>query len=126
MLAKRSLGAVTLRYQINGGAVQSEPTSEWDGDETYGPGNDVYYHVVRGSVTGTSPGDSVKVWFTGGGATSDSFTYARRVRQRQAGADRLGGGLHGRVAGLRGSERAQPPVVLHGRPDRERRGLRCL
>jgi Zinc carboxypeptidase/Immune inhibitor A-like, MAM domain len=75
VLAKRSLGAVTLRYQVNGGAVQSKPTSEWDGDETYGPGNDVYYHVVRGSVTGTSPGDSVKVWFTGGGATSDSFTY---------------------------------------------------
>jgi hypothetical protein len=75
VLAKRSLGAVTLRYQVNGGAVQSGPTSEWDGDERYGPGNDVYYHVVRGTVTGTSPGDSVKVWFTGGGATSDSFTY---------------------------------------------------
>jgi hypothetical protein len=75
VLAKRSLGAVTLRYQINGGAVQSGPTTEWNGDKTYGPGNDVYYHVVRGSVTGTSPGDSVKVWFTGGGATSDSFTY---------------------------------------------------
>ena len=26
-------------------------------------------------MTGTEPGDSVKVWFTGGGATSDSFTY---------------------------------------------------
>ena len=30
---------------------------------------------MRGTVTGTAPGDSVKVWFTGGGATSDSFTY---------------------------------------------------
>ncbi len=75
VLAKRSLGAVTLRYQVNGGAVQSKSTNEWDGDERYGPGNDVYYHVVRGPVTGTTPGDSVKVWFTGGGATSDSFTY---------------------------------------------------
>ena len=26
-------------------------------------------------MTGTAPGDSVKVWFTGGGATSPSFTY---------------------------------------------------
>ena len=26
-------------------------------------------------VTGTAPGDSVKVRFTGGGATSGSFTY---------------------------------------------------
>jgi hypothetical protein len=30
---------------------------------------------VRGTVTGTAPGDHVKVWFTGGGATSDSFEY---------------------------------------------------
>jgi hypothetical protein len=30
---------------------------------------------VSGQVTGTSPGDSVKVWFTGGGESSDSFTY---------------------------------------------------
>ena len=39
VLAKRSLGAVTLRYQVNGGAVQSGPTSEWNGGERYGPGN---------------------------------------------------------------------------------------
>ena len=52
VLAKRSLGAVTLRYQINGGAVRSGPTSEWSGDKTYGPGNDVYYHVMRGSGDG--------------------------------------------------------------------------
>jgi hypothetical protein len=75
VLAKRSLGAVTLRYQVNGGPVQSAGTSEWNGGERYGPGNDVYYRVVSGTVTGTSPGDSVKVWFTGGGATSPSFTY---------------------------------------------------
>jgi hypothetical protein len=75
VLAKRGLGAVTLRYQVNGGAVQTKSTSEWDGGETYGPGNDVYYHVMRGQVTGTKAGDKVKVWFTGGGETSDSFTY---------------------------------------------------
>ena len=75
VLAKRSLGPVMLQYQINDDPVQGMPTSEWAGDERYGPGNDVYYHVVRGSVTGTAPGDSVKVWFTGGGATSESFTY---------------------------------------------------
>jgi zinc carboxypeptidase/immune inhibitor InhA-like protein len=75
VLAKRSLGAVTLRYQVNGGAVRSGSTSQWNGGETYGPGNGTYYHVMRGTVTGTAPGDSVKVWFTGGGATSPSFTY---------------------------------------------------
>ena len=30
---------------------------------------------MRGMVTGTKPGDSVEVWFEGGGQTSDSFTY---------------------------------------------------
>jgi len=75
VLAKRSLGAVTLNYQVNGGAVQTKPTSEWTGGGTYGPGNQVYYHVMKGMVDGTHPGDSVKVWFTGGGQTSDSFTY---------------------------------------------------
>jgi hypothetical protein len=75
VLAKRSLGAVALRYQVNGGAVQSGPTTDWNGGQRYGPGNGVYYHVVKGNVTGTAPGDSVKVWFTGGGKTSSSFTY---------------------------------------------------
>ncbi len=75
VLAKRSLGKVTLRYQVNGGRVQSGSTSEWSGGERYGVGNDVYYHVVGDQVTGTKPGDSVKVWFTAGKEQSDSFTY---------------------------------------------------
>jgi hypothetical protein len=76
VLAKRSLGAVTLKYQINSGAVQSKPTSEWNGGERYGGQTDVYYHIMRGTVTDTQPGDSVRVWFEGGGQTSDSFTYS--------------------------------------------------
>jgi Zinc carboxypeptidase/Immune inhibitor A-like, MAM domain len=76
VLASRGLGDVTLRYRVNGGpTTQSATTSEWNGGERYGPGNGRYYHVVRGSVTGTKPGDSVEVWFEGGGAQSDSFTY---------------------------------------------------
>jgi hypothetical protein len=75
VLAKRSLGAVTLHYQINDEPVQTAQTSEWNGGDTYGPGNGTYYHVVSGDVTGTAPGDSVKVWFEGGGETSDQFDY---------------------------------------------------
>ena len=75
VLAKRSLGKVTLRYRVNGGRVQRGSTSEWSGGDRYGVGNDVYYHVVRGQVTGTKPGDTVKVWFTAGREQSDSFTY---------------------------------------------------
>jgi len=75
VLAARDLGDVTLRYRINGGPVQSADTTEWEGGERYGVGNGAYYHVVRGVVTGTNPGDSVEVWFRGGDASSDSFTY---------------------------------------------------
>jgi len=75
VLAKRSLGAVTLNYQINGGTTQTRSTSVWHGGDRYGPGSDIYYRVMSGTVSGTTVGDSVKVWFTGGGQSSDSFTY---------------------------------------------------
>ena len=63
-----------MKYRINGGAVQTAPTSEWEGGSRYNPAS-VYYHQMRGVVTGTDPGDSVEVWFEGGGQPSDSFTY---------------------------------------------------
>jgi hypothetical protein len=75
ILARKNLGAVTVKYQVNGGPVQSAATSEWSTGERYGVGNANYYHVMRGQVTGTAPGDTVKVWFEGGGAQSGSFTY---------------------------------------------------
>ena len=74
VLAKRSLGAVTLKYRINGGAVQSKPTSEWDGGSRFGM-TSTHYHQVRGTVTGTDPGDTVDVWFEGGGQRGGEFSY---------------------------------------------------
>jgi hypothetical protein len=74
VLAQRSLGRVTLKYRINDGRVRSASTSEWSGGQRYDPAG-VYYHQVRGVVTGTDPGDSVEVWFTANAHTSDSFTY---------------------------------------------------
>jgi hypothetical protein len=88
VLAKRDLNgdgtadAVTANFQItrNGVAlpVQTAPTTQWDGGER-GEVGDFYYHVMQGVVTGTQPGDSVKVWFTGAGQTSESFTYSAKV-----------------------------------------------
>ncbi len=75
VLASRALGRVTVRYRINGGPVRSARTSEWHGGERYGQGEGRYYHVVHGNVTGTSPGDRVKVWFEGGRKRSKSFKY---------------------------------------------------
>ena len=80
VLARRDLGAVTLKYQIDGGAVHNATTSEWTGGARYGGPGDVYYHIVRGNVTGTSVGNTVKVWFAAGGQTSDSFTYTAAVQ----------------------------------------------
>jgi hypothetical protein len=75
VLAKRSVGNVRLLYKINGGPSHSASTSQWNGGGRYGPGNGTYYHVVRGTVRGTTPGDEVTVWFEGGRERSDSFTY---------------------------------------------------
>ena len=46
----------TLRYQVNGGRCRPGRPSEWNGGERYGPGNEVYYHVMGGQVTGTDAG----------------------------------------------------------------------
>jgi Zinc carboxypeptidase len=75
VLAKRSLGSVRVKYRINGGRVRTAGTRKWRGGERYGPGNFNYYHVVRGRVRGTDAGDTVEVWFEGGGEKSASFTY---------------------------------------------------
>jgi hypothetical protein len=63
VLAKRSLGEVVVRYRINGGATQQAETSEFGGGERYYTEPGEYFHKLRGAVTGTSPGDSVEVWF---------------------------------------------------------------
>jgi hypothetical protein len=81
VIAKRSLGAVSLKYRINGGDVRTATTSEASGGERYGDGGDVYYHLMRGVVTGASPGDRVEVWFEDAdnpAAASDAFTYSVR------------------------------------------------
>ncbi|MET7333858.1 M14 family zinc carboxypeptidase [Nonomuraea sp. NPDC005650] len=73
--AKRKLGPVLLNYQVNGGRTKTVPTGEWKGGERYGSGYDRYYHRLRGKITGTKPGDKVKVWFASIGRKSADFTY---------------------------------------------------
>lgn len=75
--AKRSLGNVKLHWQVNGGRTRTAKTSEFEGGTRYGePG--VYYHRLRGQVTDTNAGDSVRVWFTAKGRQSASFTYTAK------------------------------------------------
>jgi murein tripeptide amidase MpaA len=73
--AKRKLGPVTMSFQINDGSPVAAPTAEWQGGERYGDDGDVYYHRLRGTVTGAHPGDRVKVHFEAGGDRSESFSY---------------------------------------------------
>ena len=83
VLARRSLGPVQVRYQINGkGRIYNAPTSEWNGGDRFGGPGDVYYRYLRGTVTGTQPGDVVKVWFVDANrrnVQSESFEYTAQV-----------------------------------------------
>ncbi len=65
---------------MNGGRTHTKSTREWQGGLRYGDEGDYWYHRMRGTVTGTDPGDTVKVWFTSTRRhkTSDSFTYKVR------------------------------------------------
>jgi hypothetical protein len=69
---------VTVHWTVNAGGEHAAPTTEYQGGERYGGQLDVYYHELRGAVTGTSPGDDVKVWFEAGGQRSQSFGYTVR------------------------------------------------
>jgi hypothetical protein len=77
VLAKRALGAVSLRYSINGGATQTATTAESPDGQVYGGNNayNTYYHYVRGEIPGLQVGDSVEYWFTGSGETSPTSTF---------------------------------------------------
>jgi Zinc carboxypeptidase len=71
----RRLGPVTVHWQVGNGPEHRAPAVEWPGGLRYGGTGTVWEHRVRGSVTGTRPGDSVRVWFSAGKETSDAFTY---------------------------------------------------
>ena len=71
----RRLGPVTVHWQVGNGPEHRAPAVEWPGGLRYGGTGTVWEHRVRGSVTGTRPGDAVTVWFSAGEAKSGAFTY---------------------------------------------------
>ena len=61
--ARKSLGAVTAHWTINGGRDRQARTTEWGGGQRHGePG--LYYHRMRAKIDGMRTGDKVRVWFT--------------------------------------------------------------
>ena len=85
VLAKKALNNVDLKYQINGGKVQSANAGKFKGGDRYGV-TATYYQVMRSWVRGTKPGDQVTVWFEGKEkgkrVASDSFTYRAAVESK--------------------------------------------
>ncbi len=79
VVAKKSLGDVKLHYRINDGSVRTVSTAPFAGGERFDQEPGLYYHRLRGTVTGTSPGDEVDVWFEGGRKSSPHFTYTARA-----------------------------------------------
>ncbi|NJP32600.1 M14 family metallopeptidase [Micromonospora thermarum] len=79
-ITRRALKNVRMHYTVNGSRPKTVSVREWQGGERYGDTHDDYYAELRGTVTGTRPGDRVEVWFSGskpgaGKVTSDRFTY---------------------------------------------------
>jgi hypothetical protein len=72
--ANRDLGPVEVLWRVGNGAVHRAPTTEYKGGERYDPPG-VYYHRLRGTVTGFTAGDQVEVWFAAGSHVSPSFTF---------------------------------------------------
>ncbi|MEM8531725.1 MAG: M14 family metallopeptidase, partial [Chloroflexota bacterium] len=70
----RSLENINVNYQINDGEVQRMSATEWEGGERTG-GDGIYYKTVRADISGASPSDTVTVFFSSNGVSSDSFTY---------------------------------------------------
>jgi len=82
-VVKRGLGKVTMHYKIKGKKARKSQVKTYEGGKRYYEDAGVYYRRVRGVVTGTRPGDKVKVWFTGGRKKSDSFRYRARVESHK-------------------------------------------
>ena len=128
--ARRDLGKITLKYRINGGRVQKKSTSEWQGGIRYGDKGDYWYHRMRGQVTGTKPGDSVRGLVHVIEAPQEErllhLQGALGLERGRAGARRGGLQRQQRPAAVRRQDEAELPQLLRRRAERERHGFRRL
>ena len=95
-----SLGAVMVKYRINGGRGAERADVRVGGRRAVHAG-DVYYHEMRGAVTGTSPGDSRRGLVRGRRRAQRLVHLPGRLRDRQPRPGRGGRGLLGRLAARR-------------------------
>ncbi|KPI12955.1 Carboxypeptidase T [Actinobacteria bacterium OK074] len=87
VVVRKSVRDKELKYRVNGGRTQDMALKAWQGGETYGGGDNLYFDEYRAKVRDGDPGDKVEVWFTGetrkGKATSSThFTYTVAPRAK--------------------------------------------
>ncbi|WP_137990082.1 M14 family metallopeptidase [Streptomyces vilmorinianum] len=85
--ARTSLRDKKLRYRVNGGRTHTESLEAWEGGETYGGEDNLFFDQYRAEVEDARPGDTVEVWFTartqeGTATASTPFTYTVAERPR--------------------------------------------
>ena len=116
----------SMRYRINDGPVKTVNTAPFAGGERFDQEAGLYYHRLRGIVTGTSPGDEVEVWFDGARRSSSHFTYRARS---ETGNKVLLMAAENYTAGnpaYPDTLRPELPDLVHRRARRQRRRVRHL
>ena len=117
---KRSLGAVVMRYRVNGGAIQTVPTSDWLGGERYG--KDPGRRTTTGCAAWSRAPRPATTCRCGSPRRTDTersaaFTYRAAKESGEPGADHGRRELH-RPDTRPGSDGPEVPVVLHVRARR--------
>ncbi|MFF3559194.1 M14 family zinc carboxypeptidase [Streptomyces sp. NPDC002574] len=80
VVVREALRDKELNYRVNGGRTQGEALHSWNGGETYGGEDNLYFDEYRAKVRDGDPGDTVEVWYTGETksgkqVSSTHFTY---------------------------------------------------
>ncbi|MEV0169879.1 M14 family zinc carboxypeptidase [Streptomyces sp. NPDC050803] len=84
---RKSVRDKELKYRVNGGRTHDMALRPWDGGETFGGADNLYFDEYRAKVADGDPGDKVEVWFTGETRSgkpvaSEHFTYTVAERPR--------------------------------------------
>ena len=123
---QESLGDVKMRYRINDGAVKTIDTAPFEGGERFDQEDGIVLHRLRGTVTGTNPGDEVEVWFEGARRSSSHFTYKARSESNNKVLILSAENYTAGNPAYPDTHRPELPDLLHRRARRQRRRVRHL
>ncbi|MER7721825.1 M14 family zinc carboxypeptidase [Streptomyces flaveolus] len=87
VVVRKAVRDKELKYRVNGGRTHDMALRPWQGGETYGGEDNLYFDEYRAKVKDGVPGDKVEVWFTGETrqgkkVSSEHFTYTIAERPR--------------------------------------------